>query len=75
MFRICGIVDNLKFAMFVIKPIMSFHMSMIVPFFESELSVVPENKLLLLLFTAIEFSLGGSSPYTCRDKSNKNKYT
>ena len=31
--------------------------------------------LLLLLLTAIEFSLGASSPYTSRDKTNKNKYT
>jgi len=49
MFRVCGIVDNLQFAMFVIKPIMSLHMSVIVPFFVSELPVVPANKLLLLL--------------------------
>jgi hypothetical protein len=44
MFRICGIVDYLKFAMFVIKPIMSLHMSVIVPFFISELPVVSANK-------------------------------
>jgi hypothetical protein len=31
--------------------------------------------LLLLLFTAVDFSLGGSSPYTSTDKTNKNKYT
>jgi hypothetical protein len=31
--------------------------------------------LLLLLFTEIEFSHGGSSPYTSTDKTNKNKYT
>jgi hypothetical protein len=31
--------------------------------------------LLLLLLTAIELSLGGSSPYTSADKSNKNIYT
>jgi len=31
--------------------------------------------LLLLLPTAIELSLGGSSPYTSTDKTNKNKYT
>jgi hypothetical protein len=31
--------------------------------------------LLTLLPTAIEFSLGGSSPYTSTDKTNKNKYT
>jgi hypothetical protein len=31
--------------------------------------------LLLVLLTAIEFSLGGSSPYTSTDKTNKNKYT
>jgi len=41
------------------------------------------DKLLLLLLlllltyvlTAIGFSLGGSSPYTSTDKTNKNKYT
>jgi hypothetical protein len=27
------------------------------------------------LLTAIELSLGGSSPYTSTDKTNKNKYT
>jgi hypothetical protein len=31
--------------------------------------------LLLILIIAIEFSLGGSSPYTSTDKTNKNKYT
>jgi len=31
--------------------------------------------ILLLLLTAIELSLGGSSPYTSTDKTNKNKYT
>jgi hypothetical protein len=31
--------------------------------------------LLLLLLTAIGLSLGGSSPYTSTDKTNKNKYT
>jgi hypothetical protein len=31
--------------------------------------------LLLLLLTAIELSLGGGSPYTTTDKTNKNKYT
>ena len=31
--------------------------------------------LFLLLLTAVELSLYGSSPYTCTDKSNKNKYT
>ena len=29
----------------------------------------------LLLLTATELSLGGSSPYTSTDKTNKNKYT
>jgi len=28
-----------------------------------------------LLLTAIQFSLGGSSPNTSADKTNKNKYT
>jgi len=31
--------------------------------------------LLLLLFTAIYLSLGGSSPYTNTDITNKNKHT
>jgi len=31
--------------------------------------------ILLLLLTAIESSLGGSSPYTSADKTNNNKYT
>jgi hypothetical protein len=31
--------------------------------------------LLIYVLTAIEFSLGGSSPYTSTDKTNKNKYT
>jgi len=31
--------------------------------------------LLLLFLTAIEFSLGGSSPYTSTDKTNKTRYT
>jgi hypothetical protein len=31
--------------------------------------------LLLLLLTAVELSLSGSSPYTGTDKTNKNKYT
>jgi len=37
----------------------------------------PEGKLLLLLLllTEIEFSLGGSSPYTSTYITNKNKYT
>jgi len=58
--------------MFVIKPIMSLHMPLIVPFFVSELPVVPANKLLSLLllllssssslFTAIGLSPGGRRP-------------
>ena len=31
--------------------------------------------LLLLLLTAIQLSLGGSSPYTSTEKTNKSKYT
>jgi hypothetical protein len=31
--------------------------------------------LLLLLLIATELSLGGSSPYTSTNKTNKNKYT
>jgi len=30
--------------------------------------------LLLLLFTAIKFPLGGSNPYMSTDKGTKNKY-
>ena len=37
--------------------------------------VVSELFLLVLLLPAIEFSPGGSSPYTSTDKTNKNKYT
>ena len=44
-----------------------------------ETNYVPRELLLLLLSssssTAIELSLGGSSPYTSTDKTNKNKYT
>jgi len=29
----------------------------------------------ILILTAIELPLGGSSPYTSADKTNKNKYT
>jgi len=46
-------------------------------------SFVVEGQLLLFLIfgtvyiiiSAIELSLGGSSPYTSTDKTNKNKYT
>jgi len=31
--------------------------------------------IIIDLLTAIKLSLGGSSPYTCTDKTNKNKYT
>jgi len=31
--------------------------------------------VVLLLLTAIDLSLGGSSPDTSTDKTNKNKYT
>jgi len=31
--------------------------------------------LLLLLLTAVDLSFGGSSPYTSKDKANKNNYT
>jgi len=31
--------------------------------------------LLLLLLSAIDLSLGGSSPYTSKDETNKNKTT
>jgi hypothetical protein len=30
---------------------------------------------MIIITPAIEFSLGGSSPYTSTDKTNKNKYT
>jgi hypothetical protein len=43
MLRMCGIVDNLKLAMFVVKPIMSLYMSVCVPLFISELPIVPVN--------------------------------
>jgi hypothetical protein len=31
--------------------------------------------IIIIIITAIEFSLGGNSPYTSTDKTNKNKYT
>jgi hypothetical protein len=31
--------------------------------------------IIVIIITATEFSLGGSSPYTSTDKINKNKYT
>jgi uncharacterized membrane protein len=31
--------------------------------------------VVLLLLNAVELSLGGSSPYTSRDKTNRNTYT
>ena len=31
--------------------------------------------IIIIIITAIELSLGGSSPYTRTDKTNKNKYT
>jgi len=31
--------------------------------------------IILLLLTAIDLSLGGSSPYTSTDKTNRDKYT
>jgi uncharacterized membrane protein len=30
---------------------------------------------IIIIAAAIEFPLGGSSPYTSTDKTNKNKYT
>ena len=40
-----------------------------------ELSQVARCIIILILLTATELSLGGSSPYTSTDKTNKNKYT
>jgi len=34
-----------------------------------------EILFIIIIITAIEFSLGGISPYTSTDKINKNKYT
>jgi len=31
--------------------------------------------IIIIIIIAIELSLGGSSPYTSTDKTNKNKYT
>jgi hypothetical protein len=31
--------------------------------------------IIVIIITAIELSLGGSSPYTSTDKTNRNKYT
>jgi hypothetical protein len=32
------------------------------------------NIIIIIIITAVELSLGGSSPYTSTDKTNKNKY-
>ena len=31
--------------------------------------------IIIIIITAIELSLGGSSPYTSTEKTNKNEYT
>ena len=31
--------------------------------------------IIIIVFTPVELILGGSSPYTSTDKTNKNKYT
>jgi len=31
--------------------------------------------IIIIIIIAVEVSLGGSSPYTSTDKTNKNKYT
>ena len=31
--------------------------------------------IIIIIITAVELSLGGSSPYTSTDKTDKNKYT
>ena len=31
--------------------------------------------IIIIIFTTIQLPLGGSSPYTSTDKTNKNKYT
>ena len=43
--------------------------------FSASVGFIHKELLLLLLLTAIEFSLGDSSPYTSTEKTNKNKYT
>ena len=54
---------------------------MLLTYFLNDFEIVPVAPiitlllLLLLLFAAIEFSFGGSSPYSSTDKTNKNKYT
>jgi hypothetical protein len=42
---------------------------------DEHFAAVTRTLFLLLLFTGIELSLCGSSPYTSTDKTNKNKYT
>ena len=39
------------------------------------MSLGKEEKIIIIIITKIELSLGGSSPYTSTDKTNKNKYT
>ena len=39
------------------------------------LSSSSSSPLMMMMMTGIELSLGGSSPYTSTNKTNKNKYT
>jgi len=39
------------------------------------MSLGKEEKIIIIIIAKIELSLGGSSPYTSTDKTNKNKYT
>jgi hypothetical protein len=38
-------------------------------------SEIGSGFIIIIIITAIELSLGGSSPDTSTDKTNKNKYT
>jgi hypothetical protein len=42
---------------------------------ESSVVTVAIIIIIIIIIITIDFSLGGSSPYTSTDKTNKNKYT
>ena len=46
-----------------------------ISYFETSSNLNALKLLLLLLLTAIELSLSGSSPYTSRDEANRNEHT
>jgi hypothetical protein len=66
----------------VIKPAYSFSFLLSIHIFDwhnvlyfpNDLRMMMIIIIIIIIITAIELSLGGSSPYTSTDKTNKNKY-